>query len=110
MTVNMIPATIAIPYNKPTIIKFSFIGLLYRKSTNRPTPAPVDNPATVAGKLVIPDKYSSVSMTDAPQLGINPMIAVKKICPIEFFKNMCDIVSVPTDSKTNSSTKLIKKM
>ena len=72
--VKKIPETTPIKNWRPIMPKVfngCFLFLLTRMKS--PTPAPVESPATRAGKLKTPPSiYNSTSKTEEAQLGINP--------------------------------------
>ena len=86
---------IPIKYINPTIIIFSFICFLFvLNNTNKPTPAPVNNPAISDAILITFSIYKLVIITDAAQFGIKPIkleiIGPKKIL---FFINVSIVCS-----------------
>ena len=67
-----VPVNTAATYSVAAMLRFSFQFRFTWKSTARPMPAPVHNPATADPKDKDQAKYSSVNRTEAAQLGINP--------------------------------------
>ena len=72
------PVATAPAYKAPKKAKFSFWGRFTLNSTASPSPAPVHSPATADPKDKAPLKYSSVSRTEAAQLGMNPRSPVSR--------------------------------
>ena len=63
-----------------------------------PIPLPVNNPAIHEPNVIVLFKYSSVNITLAPQLGINPIkLEINELKTLSL-KNIFDIVSSPKNS------------
>ena len=66
---------------------FSFMFLFVLNSINNPIPAPVNNPESVAPRVIVLFIYNSVISILAPQFGISPTKLDKKYENIVFFMN-----------------------
>ena len=91
----IIPLMTPIPYTINSIFKLSLILLLVLNNTNIATPLPDSNPAIVAPNVITLFIYNSVISTDAPQLGIKPIIQVINGENILFFNKILDSSSSP---------------
>ena len=70
----IIPQNTPIIYTSPSILKFSFTFLFVLNSIILPTPAPVESPAIIEPRLILPSINSFVSSTDEAQFGMSPII------------------------------------
>ena len=92
------PAATAIPYNTAIIFTFSFLSGFTLNKTTRPIPAPVHNPAITDANEIAPLIYSCVRITDAAQLGINPINAAITGWNTVSPSIIAEILSIPSTS------------
>ena len=72
------PLKVATKHSVIEIKQFSFKLELTLNKTNKPTPAPASSPDIILPKLIKPDKYNSLIITDAAQFGIKPIREANK--------------------------------
>ena len=104
------PRNAPAPHVRPVMNRFCFHEGLVRHSTARPTPAPVQRPATRLEKRRAPSTYSWVSSTLAAQLGIRPTSAATTGWKKPMLPRRSANTSSPTPSTIRPNTRLNAKM